>query len=124
MIPARLIGVVFLLWSLVGCATPRTGGVGSQDPQSTLNRYEYARVLMGTRCRIVLYASSEEEAAKACAGAFTRVAEIELASADEAFERPAWLGREATDAARYYNLALASRPYSQWSEAERAATDL
>lgn len=52
------------------------------------------------------------------------VAEIELASADEAFERPAWLGREATDAARYYNLALASRPYSQWSEGERAATDL
>jgi adenylate cyclase len=52
------------------------------------------------------------------------VAEIELASADESFERPPWLGREATDAARYYNLALASRPYSQWSEAERAATDL
>lgn len=52
------------------------------------------------------------------------VAEIELASADEAFERPPWLGREATDAARYYNLALASRPYSQWSDDERAATDL
>jgi|SRR5688500_12878067 len=52
------------------------------------------------------------------------VAEIELASADESFERPAWLGREATDAARYYNLALASRPYSQWSDDERAATDL
>ena len=50
------------------------------------------------------------------------VAEIELGSADEAFERPAWIGREVTDAARYYNLALASRPYSQWSEAERAGT--
>jgi adenylate cyclase len=52
------------------------------------------------------------------------VAEIELSSADEGFERPPWLGREATDAARYYNLALASRPYSHWSEAERAANDL
>jgi adenylate cyclase len=52
------------------------------------------------------------------------VAEIELHSADEAFARPAWLGREATDAPRYYNLALASRPYSQWSEAERQARDL
>ena len=52
------------------------------------------------------------------------VAEIELASADEAFDRPAWLGREATDATRYYNLALASRPYSQWNDDERAATDL
>ena len=52
------------------------------------------------------------------------VAEVELATAGESFERPAWLGREATDAARYYNLALASRPYSQWSDDERAATDL
>lgn len=52
------------------------------------------------------------------------VAEIELDSGDEWFERPAWLGREVTDSVRYYNLALASRPYSQWSEAEKAATDL
>lgn len=52
------------------------------------------------------------------------VAEIELDSDDEVFEHPDWLGAEVTDSARYYNLALASRPYSQWSEAERAATDL
>ena len=52
------------------------------------------------------------------------VAEIELDTAEEAFARPAWLGVEATDAPRYYNLALASRPYSQWSEDERAANDL
>jgi adenylate cyclase len=52
------------------------------------------------------------------------VAEIELGSADEAFERPGWLGVEVTDTPRYYNLALASRPYSQWSEAERAASDV
>lgn len=48
------------------------------------------------------------------------VAEIELGHADEAFGRPGWLGPEVTWLARYYNLALASRPYSQWSEAERA----
>ena len=52
------------------------------------------------------------------------VAEIELDSAEEAFARPAWLGVEATHAPRYYNLALAARPFSQWSEAERAASDL
>jgi adenylate cyclase len=51
------------------------------------------------------------------------VAEIELDSADEAFACPGWLGVEVTDTPRYYNLALASRPYSQWSEAERAASD-
>ena len=47
------------------------------------------------------------------------VAELELDSADEAFVRPAWLGEEVTDSPRYYNLALAGRPYSQWSPAER-----
>lgn len=52
------------------------------------------------------------------------VAEIELGSVDEAFARPAWIGAEATHAQRYYNLALASRPYSQWAEDERLALDL
>jgi len=42
------------------------------------------------------------------------VAEIELAHADEPFERPAWLGEEVSQDRRYYNSNLASRPYSQW----------
>lgn len=48
------------------------------------------------------------------------VAEIELDAVDEAFERPDWLGAEVTELKRYYNLALAERPWSRWSEAERA----
>lgn len=51
------------------------------------------------------------------------VAEIELTRADEAFARPVWLGREVTDLARYYNLNLATYPYSHWSSEERAAPD-
>jgi adenylate cyclase len=42
------------------------------------------------------------------------VAELELDDADAAYPRPAWLGEEVTDQPRYYNLALASRPYSTW----------
>ena len=52
------------------------------------------------------------------------VAEIELQHADEAFQMPSWAGRQVTESLRYYNLALASRPYSQWSDHERAATDI
>ena len=52
------------------------------------------------------------------------VAEVELAHADDAVDTPDWIGAEVTEALRYYNLALAARPYSQWSDAERAATDL
>ena len=52
------------------------------------------------------------------------VAEIELDSADEAFDMPAWAGKQVTDSLRYYNLALAARPYSQWSGEERNADDI
>ncbi len=47
------------------------------------------------------------------------VAELELDSADEAYVRPGWLGAEVTDVTRYYNLALAERPYSRWPPGER-----
>ena len=47
------------------------------------------------------------------------VAELELDSAVEVFERPAWLGREVTDETRWYNLALAERPYSRWNAQEK-----
>lgn len=52
------------------------------------------------------------------------VAEIELQHADEDFARPDWAGKQVTDAMRYYNLALAARPYSQWRDDERAASDI
>jgi adenylate cyclase len=49
------------------------------------------------------------------------VAEIELDKVDAGFERPSWIGAEVTDQARYYNSALAERPFSLWTPAERAA---
>ena len=48
------------------------------------------------------------------------VAEIELPSADTLFGKPDWAGREVTDQLRYYNLALAERPYSRWSAEEKS----
>ena len=49
------------------------------------------------------------------------VAEIELSAVDEAFEKPSWLGAEVTELTRYYNLALAARPYAQWTNEEKNA---
>lgn len=45
------------------------------------------------------------------------VAEIELASADEAFDRPDWLGREVSTDPRYYNSSLSEHPFCTWSSA-------
>ena len=42
------------------------------------------------------------------------VAEIELGSEQELFDRPVWLGPEVTDDERYYNFNLAMRPYREW----------
>ena len=47
------------------------------------------------------------------------VAEIELDAADEVFALPDWLGAEVTAHRRYFNLALAARPFSRWDAAER-----
>jgi CYTH domain-containing protein len=44
------------------------------------------------------------------------VAEVELASEDETFSRPAWLGKEVTGDKRYYNSQLSRNPYSFWKE--------
>ncbi|ESQ90774.1 adenylate cyclase [Asticcacaulis sp. AC460] len=43
------------------------------------------------------------------------MAEIELGSRDEAFERPEWVGEEVTGAPRYYNSQLLTQPYTCWS---------
>lgn len=42
------------------------------------------------------------------------VAEVELDSEDQPFERPPWLGEEVTGDPRYYNSALSRTPYGQW----------
>ena len=48
------------------------------------------------------------------ANAGLTVAEIELQDADETITLPAWVGREVTGDARYYNSALAVKPYGEW----------
>ena len=42
------------------------------------------------------------------------VAEIELGSEDEAFDKPEWAGDEVTDDPRYFNSNLVAAPYQTW----------
>ena len=44
------------------------------------------------------------------------VAEVELDSVDQPFERPPWLGEEVSQDPRYYNVLLARQPYRTWPE--------
>ncbi len=42
------------------------------------------------------------------------VAEVELESTDDSFEKPAFLGEEVTGDRRYYNSMLMKTPYNLW----------
>jgi adenylate cyclase len=42
------------------------------------------------------------------------VAEIELQSENETFEKPNWLGKEVTNDERFYNAYLSVKPFKTW----------
>jgi adenylate cyclase len=42
------------------------------------------------------------------------IAEIELNSVDDKFEKPIWLGKEVTGDIKYYNSQLSKNPYKAW----------
>ena len=42
------------------------------------------------------------------------VAEVELTSETESFEKPAWLGEEVTCDTKYYNSMLMKNPFTKW----------
>ncbi|MBN2684948.1 MAG: hypothetical protein JXR40_06685, partial [Pontiellaceae bacterium] len=44
------------------------------------------------------------------------LAEIELDSEDQPFDRPAWLGEEVSADSRYHNASLARHPFSTWDD--------
>lgn len=44
------------------------------------------------------------------------IAEVELESEDEPFEKPDWLGDEVTGNVHYYNSFLSIHPYKEWRE--------
>jgi len=42
------------------------------------------------------------------------VAEVELSSEDEDFQKPEWLGEEVTGQVKYYNSMLMKNPFKKW----------
>tara|TARA_R110002072_G_scaffold174802_17_gene330555 strand:+ start:10434 stop:10907 length:474 start_codon:yes stop_codon:yes gene_type:complete len=44
------------------------------------------------------------------------VAEVELNSEDELFEKPIWLGKEVTGEVKYYNSQLSLNPFKKWKK--------
>jgi len=85
------------------------------DAQEMLRQFAGERVIEKTRYRIPIGAHVWEVDVFAGQNAPLIVAEIELGSEDEAFDKPAWLGQEVTTDNRYFNAYLSEHPYSTWA---------
>ena len=103
--------------------TPGTGPISRAEFEYAIPRAD-ADALLDTLCALPLIEKLRhlvphagltwevDEFAGANAGLI--VAEIELASADQIVALPDWIGREVSADPRYFNSALAKRPYAQW----------
>ncbi len=85
-----------------------------EDAQEILNHLCEHPPIEKTRYRIPVGKHIFEVDRFAGANEGLVVAEVELASEDEAVELPEWIGREVTDDPRYYNSNLSRRPFTTW----------
>jgi thiamine biosynthesis lipoprotein len=69
--------VLLLLLACPGCRTIRPA-----EAQTTPQRFEYARILMGVKARVVLYADDEPTAAAAATRAFERIDRLDEVMSD------------------------------------------
>ena len=82
--------IVALAAALAGCGSGQPSaplGVASTRPSTLpttrpLARFEYSKIYMGMRTRLVVYAIDEDAAVNACRAAFDRVGQVEDAASD------------------------------------------
>jgi len=107
-------------WLNIKSATPGTTrleydfGIPYQEADALLETLCTKPLIEKTRHYVTYGAHTWEIDEFHGANAGLIVAEIELQSEGEAFERPPWLGVEVTDDLRYYNNQLALNPYCNW----------
>jgi thiamine biosynthesis lipoprotein len=78
---ARLVVLTGVLAAAGGCrkSQPQAAPAASRP---ALSRFEYAKIYMGVRTRLVVYATDETAAVNACTAAFDRVGRVEDAASD------------------------------------------
>ncbi len=86
-----------------------------EDAETLLRELAVSPLVEKTRYRVPHAGHVWELDVFAGANAGLVLAELELTTVDEAFERPDWLGAEVSDDPRYFNVNLARHPYRDWS---------
>lgn len=99
--------------------------------KSGLSRYEWEKEIPLAEAKelleLCLYSIIEKKRYKIKCGNHTfevdeffgdnlglRIAEIELSSEDESFEKPIWLGEEVSGKPEFYNAMLCQKPFKNW----------
>ena len=103
---------------------PSDGGITREEYEYTIPRADGEAMLSfcegsiveKTRHHLVVGEHTWEIDVFEGANAGLVVAEVELGSEDEEFERPDWLAGEVSLDARYTNSALSRAPYSAWED--------
>lgn len=85
-----------------------------QDANDLLDRLCEQPLIEKTRRRIAIGRHTWEVDEFLGANQGLVVAEIELDSEDQQFDKPDWVGQEVTDDRRYFNSSLIRHPYSNW----------
>ncbi|MFI4897602.1 MAG: FAD:protein FMN transferase [Phycisphaerales bacterium JB059] len=73
--------ILVLVGAVAGCASP-VAEKRLPQAEATASRFEYARVVMGSRARIVLYADREPDAAHAAREAFREMDRLNMVLSD------------------------------------------
>src|SRR5215217_5474391 len=83
---SQIVAIVLLLANVIGCKREVPHATKPSAPtavtQPSPGRFEYAKIYMGVRTRLIVYATDETAAVNACRAAFDRVNEVEQAASD------------------------------------------
>src|SRR4051812_39181552 len=83
---SQIVAIGLMLASLAGCKRESAPATKPSAPtavtQPSLGRFEYAKIYMGVRTRLIVYATDETAAVNACRAAFERVGQVEQAASD------------------------------------------
>src|SRR3954470_8125021 len=83
---SQIVAIALLLAGLSGCKRQSALATKPSAPtavtQPSLSRFEYAKIYMGVRTRLIVYATDETAAVNACRAAFDRVGQVEQVASD------------------------------------------
>ena len=111
-----IVAILGVAGALTGCKKQSQPATQPAVARPSLTRFEYAKIYMGMKTRLVVYASDETVAVNACRAAFERVGKVDDVASD--YRKDSELMRLCATAATR-PIALSDDLYTLLSEAQK-----